>query len=413
MGENGRSERKRRLGLAVRGLALALLGLAAAGARVSADLRPPARPRGAPPMRFVRVVSADPACEPDCPQWLSAEGRIGPGAATDFAEAVERLDGRRLPILIHSPGGSVPDAIAMGGLIRARGLAVAVARTLIRDCPEAAAKCPSGPGTVIAGGATCASACVLVLAGGVERLVGPAPLIGVHQITTVLREREGLAHLELTRKFYEQQGIDAAVTAYLAAMGVGEPVMTLMRKTPAASVRWLSLADLKASHLATLALDTAEPVLTSGANGLNGRAFDGDLPRADLIQASLTEPFTLPVGGRGGTLAITLGYRRGGGAVEAEMTARDADMREVLDPSVSGWSLGLTRAGGEPLQLTMTGTPARAPIPREAFCALANRGALVAAPPAGSGFWAGYPPIAFKLGQSKREMAVFDEACPS
>jgi hypothetical protein len=188
--------------------------------------------------------------------------------------------------------------------------------------------------------------------------------------------------------------------------------MALTRKTAAASVRWLSLADLKASHLATLALDAAEPVVTSGANGLNGRALDGDPPRADLMQASLTEPFTLAVG-RVATLAITLGYRRGGGAVEAEMTARDADMREVLDPPVSGWSLALTRAGGEPLQLTMTGTPARAPIPREAFCALASGGALVAAPPAESGAWAGYPPIAFKLGQSKREMAVFDEACPS
>jgi hypothetical protein len=393
-------------------LVLALLSLTAAGGRASADLRPPARPRGAPPMRFVRVVSADPACVPSCPEWLSAEGRIEPGTARGLAQALDALKGRRLPILIHSPGGSVRDAIEMGDLIRARGLAVAVARTLITNCPERAPKCPDGPGTAIAGGAMCASACVLVLAGGVERLVGPTPLIGVHQMTTVVKETEGAAGLTSTRKFYEQYGVDAVVGAYLVAMGVGDPVMALTRKTAAASVRWLSLADLKASHLATLALDAAEPVVTSGANGLNGRALDGDPPRADLMQASLTEPFTLPVG-RVATLAITLGYRRGGGAVEAEMTARDADMREVLDPPVSGWSLALTRAGGEPLQLTMTGTPARAPIPREAFCALASGGALVAAPPAESGAWAGYPPIAFKLGQSKREMAVFDEACPS
>ena len=392
-------------------MVLALLSLAAGG-RASADLRPPARPRGAPPMRFVRVVSADPACVPSCPEWLSAEGRIEPGTARGLAQALDALKGRRLPILIHSPGGSVRDAIEMGDLIRARGLAVAVARTLITNCPERAPKCPDGPGTAIAGGAMCASACVLVLAGGVERLVGPTPLIGVHQMTTVVKETEGAAGLTSTRKFYEQYGVDAVVGAYHVAMGVGDPVMALTRKTAAASVRWLSLADLKASHLATLALDAAEPVVTSGANGLNGRALDGDPPRADLMQASLTEPFTLAVG-RVATLAITLGYRRGGGAVEAEMTARDADMREVLDPPVSGWSLALTRAGGEPLQLTMTGTPARAPIPREAFCALASGGALVAAPPAESGAWAGYPPIAFKLGQSKREMAVFDEACPS
>ena len=73
-------------------------------------------------------------------------------------------------------------------------------------------------------------------------------------------------------------------------MGVGEPVMTLMRKTSAASIRWLSLAELKDSHLATLALDPAEPVLATGANGLNAKAFDGDPPRADLLQAMLARP---------------------------------------------------------------------------------------------------------------------------
>ena len=241
-------------------------------------------------MRFVRVVSADPACKPNCPEWLSAEGRIVPGSAKAFADAIANLKGRRLPILIHSPGGSVADAGAMGELIRAKGLAVAVARTLITNCPEASPKCPDGPGAAITGGATCASACVLVLAGGVERLAGPSALIGVHQTTTLVSETEGLAHLKSTRKIYEQRGVDAAVEAYLAAMGVGDPVMTLMRKTPAASIRWLSLAELKASHLATLALDPAEPMLASGANGLNGRAFDGDPPRADLVQASLAKP---------------------------------------------------------------------------------------------------------------------------
>ena len=291
--------------------------------------------RGAPPMRFVRVVSADPACAPNCPEWLSAEGRIGPGAAADLAAALKTLNGRRLSILIHSPGGSVPDAMAMGELIRAKGLAVAVARTLITNCPERAARCPSGPGRAITGDAICASACVLALAGGVERFVGPVPLIGVHQITTTVREIEGVAHLTSTRKFYEQLDVDAAVSAYLAAMGVGDPVMALMRKTPAASIRWLSLADLAASHLATLALDFAEPILTSGANGLNGRAFDGDPPPADVEQASAAKPLA----GLGLTLAIALHYRRGGGAVEAAMTLREVETRQASDPPPPDWSL--------------------------------------------------------------------------
>src|SRR5580704_4387237 len=125
---------KRRPGRAAQALAFALSGLLALPSY--ADLRPRARPRAAPPMRFVRVTSADPACEPNCPEWLSAEGRIEPGSAPAFAEAVNRLGARRLPILIHSPGGSVTDAIAMGKLIRAKGLAVAVARTLMQNCSE-------------------------------------------------------------------------------------------------------------------------------------------------------------------------------------------------------------------------------------------------------------------------------------
>ena len=382
-------------------MAVALLGLIAAPAY--ADLRPPARPRGAPPMRFVRVVSADPACQPNCPEWLSVEGRIEPGAARAFADAVERLKGRRLPILIHSPGGSVADAAAMGELIRAKGLAVAVARTLITNCPEAAPKCPDGPGKAITGGAICASACVLVLAGGVERLAGPVPLIGVHQITTLIRETEGVAHLTSTRKLYEQQGVDAEVMAYLAAMGVGDPVMTLMRKTPAASVRWLSLAELKASHLATLALDAAEPILTSGANGLNGRAFDGEPPRADLVQASIVRP----VAGGGATLEIAFRYRRGGGAVEVEAIARGPETPPTADPPAP--DLSLSAAGGGPLQLKTAGaTPVRALIPRERFCALAHGRVTIASTPPERP--QGFAPI--ELAALDGEKTLIAEACP-
>jgi hypothetical protein len=353
-------------------------------------------------MRFVRVVSADPACEPDCPEWLSAEGRIGPGAATDLAAAIGRLNGRRLPILIHSPGGSVPDAMAMGALIRAKGLAVAVARTSITNCPEVASKCPDGPGKAITGGAACASACVLVLAGGVERLAGPMARIGVHQITTTVREAEGLAHLTSTRKLYQQQGVDAEVEAYLAAMGVGEPVMTLMRKTPAVSVRWLSLADLKASRLATLALDGAQPILTSGANGLNGRAFDGDPPGADLARASAD----IPLARGDAPFEITFRYRHGGGAIEAEVMERS--LEAPLGGSLSrALSLTLSAPGAEPLQLKTAGT-APPLIPRERFCALAHGGAAIAAstsdPPQQ------FPPVALSAMKGARTLVA--EACP-
>jgi len=389
---------KQRLRRVTQALAFALSGLLASPSY--ADLRPRARPRLSPPMRFVRVMSAEAACKPNCPEWLSAEGRIEPGTAKAFADAIANLKGRRLPILVHSPGGSVADAGAMGELIRAKGLAVAVARTLMPNCPEASPKCPDGPGAAITGGAICASACVLVLAGGVERLAAPSALVGVHQTTTVMSETEGLAHLKSTRKIYEQQGVDAAVEAYLVAMGVGEPVMTLMRKTWAASIRWLSPAELKASRLATLALDAAEPILASGANGLNGHALEGDPPRDDLVQASVERT----VAGGGATVEVTFRYRPGGGAVEVEATERGLDSPRAPpspDSSVS--------APGGPLQLKTTGaTPVRSLIPRERFCALARgRMTIASTPPERP---QGFAPI--ELAALDGAKTLIAEACP-
>ena len=389
---------KQRLRRVTQALAFALSGLLASPSY--ADLRPRARPRLSPPMRFVRVMSAEAACKPNCPEWLSAEGRIEPGTAKAFADAIANLKGRRLPILVHSPGGSVADAGAMGELIRAKGLAVAVARTLMPNCPEASPKCPDGPGAAITGGAICASACVLVLAGGVERLAAPSALVGVHQTTTVMSETEGLAHLKSTRKIYEQQGVDAAVEAYLVAMGVGEPVMTLMRKTWAASIRWLSPAELKASRLATLALDAAEPILASGANGLNGHALEGDPPRDDLVQASVERT----VAGGGATVEVTFRYRPGGGAVEVEAIARGLDVPQAPpspDSSVS--------APGGPLQLKTTGaTPVRSLIPRERFCALARgRMTIASTPPERP---QGFAPI--ELAALDGAKTLIAEACP-
>jgi hypothetical protein len=391
----------RRLRRAAQALAAALLGLVALPSY--ADLRPPARPRGVHPMRFVRVMSADPACKPNCPEWLSAEGQIVPGSGKAFADAIANLKGRRLPILIHSPGGAVADAGAMGELIREKSLAVAVARTLIVNCPDAAPKCPDGPGSAITGGAMCASACVLVLAGGVERLASPSARIGVHQITTLVSETEGLAHLKSTRKIYEQRGVDAAVEAYLDAMDVGDPVMALMRKTWAASIRWLSPAELKASRLVTLALDPAEPILASGANGLNGRALEENPPRADFIEASAARQ----VAGSDETIEIAFRYRRGGGVIEAEVNERGLKPPEV--PLSFALRLASSAPGGEAVPLPTTGrTPARALIPRERFCALTRRAATIAA--AATDQQERFAPV--ELAATEGAKALIAEACP-
>ena len=376
------------------GLALvdALAGKSRAG-----GLGPAHRAHPDPPMRIVRVMDSDTACEPDCPEWLSAEGTITPGTAATFAKVVAGLGGRRLPVLISSHGGSLRDALEMGALIRAKGLAVAVARTLISNCPPRARACDGARGQAIVGGATCASACPLVLAGGVTRLVGPVPLVGVHQITTVVKEPEGVEGLTRTVKLYEQDWADKTVETYLTTMGVTEPVMSLLRKTSAASIRWLSVDEIKASRLATGALDPATPILAAAANGLNESPF-GQPATADVMTAK--------IGGRDASgTGLTLAYRRGGGALELALNASS----QGIEATATGWTA--TVAGGSPLILAAARPgPAHALLPRTRFCALARDGRIVVTPISAAAGALGA--VTFDVTGVKGVRALFDEACP-
>jgi hypothetical protein len=374
----------------------AIAGALAAGSPIP-ELPPSPPHHGDPPMRILRVTSSDKACEPNCPEWISAEGVITPGSAPALARLVNELGGRRLPVLISSHGGSVRAALEMGVLIRAKRLAVAVARTLVSNCPERASDCPNARGQAISAGAYCASACPLILAAGVERLVGPASLVGVHQITTLMKETEGVEGLTRTVKIYEQGWIDKTVEDYLTQAGVGEPVMTLLRKTPASSIHWLSLDDIKASRLATAALNPAQPILSEGANGLDERAFDATAEPL-LLTAMLADR-------QGSGASLALSYRRGGGALELALT-------EPAKPGATAsndWTLA--GAGGDPLIVKGAGAPAaRATLTRIRFCALGREDALVATPttvtPPASG------PAVFNLAASTAVRRIFSEACP-
>ena len=141
------------------------LGYATAGPRATPD--------AAAPMRFVKVRSDDVACRPNCPEFISAEGKIVTGSADALERTLNAVGGRRLPIVINSAGGAVDDAMAMGRLIRAKRLAVVVAHTTLAPCPHGAKTCGEAKGLADSRGAYCASACTLALAGGVERYVGP------------------------------------------------------------------------------------------------------------------------------------------------------------------------------------------------------------------------------------------------
>jgi len=157
---------------------------------------------------------------------LAVTGTIGPAAAALFRQ---RLDEAGLSagdlVLLASPGGDLYQAVIIGEIIRARGLATAV-------------------GTADATGrvkpAYCASACVLVYAGGKPRFGVLGSALGVHRFTTTKATSDPVA---------DTQRIQGAVLGYMTKMGVASSVVEAMSETR--EIRWLAPKDALAMNLIT------------------------------------------------------------------------------------------------------------------------------------------------------------------
>jgi hypothetical protein len=145
-------------------------------------------------MHFAIVVSDDPGCQPLCPRWIAAQGQITPGTASRFRNFLRSVKDRDLPMVVHSGGGSVNDAIVMGRLIRQRSMKVAVGMTAFDGCVPGRKGCSKANvasfGRASPIRAYCFSACPMILAGGVQRLAGSSSSVGVHQVTTEERMKK-------------------------------------------------------------------------------------------------------------------------------------------------------------------------------------------------------------------------------
>jgi hypothetical protein len=226
-------------------------------------------------------------------------------------------------------------------------------------------------------------------------------------MTTVMREIEGSAHLPTIKKIYEEKEADTVVEAYFDAMGIGDPVLALLRKTPASSIRWLSLGEIATSHLATLALDGAEPILTSGANGLNGRGF-GANAAPSMFEAKGSAALD-GSSAQDATLEATFRYRLGGGTVGAALAAHGTVSSSSASPG--GWTL--SAAGGEALPLSPEGAgAARGFLPRERFCALIRHGKIIAKPADAATGSTPEVKAAFEVAAMNGGKGLVGEACP-
>jgi hypothetical protein len=251
------------------------------------------------PSMHVRVVrNAHPGCEPNCLHWIAAQGKIDAASPGRFRKVISRLGDRKLPVLIDSAGGSVNDALAIGRMIRARGLDVVVARTEFTPCaPEDTGCLKTKSGGELRGLAharlsKCASSCAFILAGGRRRFVGAGTGVGVHQITMILRRYQIVTRrsfgvpVERRKKLLSEQRASqnsrytrntyGNITRYFAEMGIGGNIMPLITSTPSDKIRWLTAEELRATHLAT--------------HFLNGEQLMAGRPIAPPVQPVPTVP---------------------------------------------------------------------------------------------------------------------------
>jgi hypothetical protein len=169
------------------------VALADGGAGLAAKKKktePPPQPKAIyeAPMTVVIVRNSFPRCEPNCPEWIAAEGEITDGTPAKFREVFKRMGKKQLPIIIRSPGGSINAALEIGRMVRKRKLDVAVGSTRFQDCApnEKSCKLPKEYKGIYRGTAWgyygfCNSACPLILAAGTARLASVETSVGVHK----------------------------------------------------------------------------------------------------------------------------------------------------------------------------------------------------------------------------------------
>jgi hypothetical protein len=264
-------------------LALLIMGHAAFATDTTPDL--------GPTMRFVVVRSNAAGCEPTCPEWISAEGSIEAGTPAVFKRVLKTLAGRKLPIVVDSPGGNVDAAVTLGRLIRKNKLDIAVGKTWFdgclpdaKDCTENDGKGARYFGDPYASGAMCNSACPLMFAGGARRVVGESAYLGVHQITTtyvrtklqyrttyrIVGGKKKILNSKIVSrknagsyKTYEMsKAVEKSLAAYFNEMGVEQGVLETMKNTPASGIHQLELQNMLRMKLVT-SLDSVD-LLTAG-----------------------------------------------------------------------------------------------------------------------------------------------------
>jgi hypothetical protein len=200
--------------------------------------RPPVGGFGSPAdaMIFYVAHGAEGSCGPGCSDWIAAEGTVQWDTYKRLIAILDRQGGRKLPLVIHSWGESnLNVAVGLGRILHDRGFDTTEGTTEVAACKDKsdadciALKRPGGPleATLDAAKAPCDIACVLILAGGIHRIL-PA---GTRVILTGMAIHNRLApnvsdeHRESLTVIYGEQ-----FRVYLREMGVDTELLDIVNR---------------------------------------------------------------------------------------------------------------------------------------------------------------------------------------
>jgi hypothetical protein len=221
------------------------------GARCE-EVLPPVGGVASPADAMVFYLARGPAgsCGQNCSEWIAAEGKIYWDTHKRLLALLDRIAGRKPPILLgmSGEGSDLNVATAMGRIIRERRLDIGVGSTRVERCiGTTEAEClvlkrGSDPleSTIDVSAGQCDLACVLLLAGGVHRSIPAAAKVEITGMR--IKNRLGLnvseEHREGLSSFFGDQ-----FRLYLARMGIDPELFDIIKRNSETPGRTLLSPD--------------------------------------------------------------------------------------------------------------------------------------------------------------------------
>jgi hypothetical protein len=216
----------------------------------------------AAPMVFFIAKGEPDSCGKGCSEWIAADGKIDGSTPRQLRALLGGLGKRKLPIFFQSPGGDVQAALAIGRMMRLRGMTAGVGRTIPQGCDPAQSREPacdalkrSGrelPAELRTANASCNSACVYALIGAKVREVAPGASLGIHNISvtrmTVRRNREGKIVATSSAKLSgDANGVregNGKIARYAGEMDVSRALVDAAAAVPNGNMRYISRDEI-------------------------------------------------------------------------------------------------------------------------------------------------------------------------